>query len=288
MKLSLGTVQFGMNYGISNKAGKVSKIEAKSMLDSAFSAGINLLDTAMSYGNSEKYIGELGTQKFNIITKLPPCPLDCVNVDDWIIEQLKNSLKTQKRNSIYGLLLHKPSQLLETRGRDIYHSMEKVKKLGLVYKIGISIYSPKELDYILDQYLLDIVQCPFNLVDRRLYTSGWMDRLKELGIEIHTRSPFLQGLLLMSHKDMNAKFPIWSEIWDKWHVWLKNSDVSAIQACLSFPLSFRNVDRVVFGANSLIELNEIILASKIKTEFNFPQISCEEETLINPSNWLTN
>lgn len=288
MRLSLGTVQFGMDYGISNKAGKVSKLEAKTMLSTAFSEGIHLLDTAMSYGDSERYLGEIGTQKFSVITKLPACPDECLNVDDWIIQQLTNSLETQKRKSIYGLLLHKPNQLLESRGKDIYNSMQKAKRLGLVHKLGISIYSPEELNCILDEYLLDIVQCPFNLVDQRLYTSGWMKQLKKLGIEIHTRSPFLQGLLLMSHKEMNTKFPIWSEIWDKWHSWLKKSDVSAIQACLSFPLSFSNIDRVIFGANSLNELNEIIRVSKIKAKLKFPEISCNEETLINPSNWVLN
>src|SRR5581483_2256099 len=100
--------------------------------------------------------------------------------------------------TLYGLLLHRPQQLLGAEGPTLYQALQGLKKGGQVQKIGVSVYAPSELELLNLRYRFDLVQAPFNLVDRRLHTTGWLQRLKEDGVEIHTRSAFLQGLLLMS------------------------------------------------------------------------------------------
>jgi aryl-alcohol dehydrogenase-like predicted oxidoreductase len=155
----------------------------------------------------------------------------------------------------------------------------------VVQKIGISIYSPSELETLTSNYRFDLVQAPFNLIDRRLHSSGWLYRLKDLGVEVHTRSTFLQGLLLIAQTEIPHKFSTWSNLWQTWHSWLSNNNVSALNASLSFPLSFPEVDRVVVGADSVAQLSEILKCSKLASNIDLPNLQSDDLKLIDPTNW---
>lgn len=284
-RLALGTAQFGLPYGIANKAGQVPRMEAKNMLHLASINGIDTLDTAVAYGTSESCLGELGTQGFRVVTKLPALPDSCADVGAWVGTQVASSLSRLGLTRLYGLLLHNPEQLLGPDGSAIYQALRQLKDAGLAQKIGVSIYSPNELEALPLQYRFDLVQAPFNLVDRRLFSSGWMHRLKDDGVEVHTRSAFLQGLLLMTQAEVPARFTIWDDIWKRWHGWLAVHDSSAVQACLAFVLSFAEIDRVVLGADSQIQLAQILRAATSDSKGNLPELQCEDETLINPAHW---
>lgn len=284
-RLALGTVQFGLNYGIANNSGQVTYSEANSMLRLASSSGIDLLDTAISYGDSESFLGKAGTNCFKVVTKLPEAPIDCGEIKSWINEQIEMSLQRLKLTSVYGLLLHQPHQMHGKNGNELFHILNELKDDGVVKKIGISIYSPDELNLLLTKYSIDIVQAPFNLVDQRLYNSGWLYRLKNENIEVHTRSSFLQGLLLMNESDIPNKFLYWKELWSTWNEWLAANKVSAVQACLSFLLSFPEIDRVLVGADNISQLKELIESEKELQNLDFPDICCSDKNLINPSNW---
>ena len=284
-KLALGTVQLGQAYGIANKLGQVTRADAKAMLKLALANSINTLDTAITYGESEACLGEIGTQDFNLVTKLPELPNNCRDVSAWVRQEVIASLNRLGVAEVYGLLLHRPEQLLGPSGADLYKTLQKLKDGGRVKKIGISIYSPSELTLIYPRYSFDLVQAPFNLVDQRFYNSGWLQRLKDDDVEVHTRSAFLQGLLLMTQEDIPDKFSHWGKLWRTWYRWLADHDISAVQACLAFPLSFSEIDRVIVGANSLSQLSEIVSAANDQREFNFPDLQCEDENIINPANW---
>ena len=285
MRLALGTAQFGLPYGIANKSGQITRSAARAMLQLAAANGIDTLDTAAAYGESETCLGEEGTQGFKLVTKLPPVPDGCADVSDWVQEQIAASLTRLGVYAAYGLLLHRPQQLLESGGETLYQTLQELKETGQVQKVGVSVYAPGELEALIPRYRFDLVQAPFNLLDRRFHTSGWMQRLKDDGIEIHTRSAFLQGLLLMPQATIPAKFAPWSDLWYTWHQWLAGHHVSAVQACLSYTLSFPEIDRVVVGADSASQLAQIISAANSQTQFDFPVLQCEEEALINPANW---
>lgn len=286
MKLALGTVQFGLPYGIANQNGQVTRSDAKSMLQLASDNGINMLDTAIAYGESETCLGEVGTKGFQIVTKLPAVPDNCADVSVWIQEQVSSSLLRLGVTEVYGLLLHRPQQLSESFGDAIYQTLQDLKNAGWVKKIGVSIYSPFELESLFARYRVDLVQAPFNLVDRRLHTSGWLHRLKNEGVEIHIRSAFLQGLLLLPREKIPAKFSCWSGLWNRWHDWLaQHPTVSAVQACLGFPLSFPEIDRVVVGADSVSQLQQIVAAASGVVSDKLPDLACEMENLINPARW---
>ncbi len=285
MRLALGTVQFGLLYGVANKSGQVSQTEAKSMLRIASENGIDTIDTAIAYGESEKCLGEVGVENFKLVTKLPAMPNGCLDINSWINEQVSSSLARLGVSQIYALLLHKSEDLLEPNGRELYRALDSLKEKGLVKKIGLSIYSPNELELLKNYFSFDLVQAPFNLIDQRLLHSGWMQKLKDNGVEIHTRSAFLQGLLLMKEIDIPPKFSPWKHLWKKWHNWLAENNISALQCSLAFPLSFPEIARVVVGADSHQQLKEIINATSNLLHTDLPNLLSADENLINPVNW---
>lgn len=284
-RLALGTAQFGLSYGVANKSGKVSIEEASEILHIAADNGIHTLDTAIVYGESEEVLGKIGVKKWNIISKLPEIPQNCKNINSWVNNSVQDSLKRLKKESIYALLLHRPEQLFTEYGDDLFSSLKELKKQKVVKKIGISIYSPSELDFIYENYSFDLIQAPFNIIDQRLNTSGWLTRLKEEGTEIHVRSVFLQGLLLMNANERPEKFAHWQPLWKKWDCWLNENNLTPVQACLGFALSYPEIDRVVFGVDNARHLKEILKT----VEENIPKIPDylmnEDIDLINPSRW---
>ena len=282
-RLALGTAQLGQDYGIANKVGQISFGEAKESLFMALLNGVDTLDTAISYGDSETVIGKIGIEKFRVITKLPEVPKNC-NIRSWITSQLKLSLSRLSINSVYGLLLHRPWQLKGPLGNETLLTLEELKQSGIIKKIGISIYDPEDLDG-LPLKAIDIVQAPYNIFDRRLITSGAAAKLKDLGIELHARSIFLQGLLLIPRQDRPSKFLRWSDQWLKWDSWLDQQRVSALRACTSFALSRVEIDRVIVGFDSTSQLKEILEIAKQDQLKSYPNFDDLDINLINPSNW---
>lgn len=285
--LALGTVQFGMPYGVSNTSGKVPLETARMMVQFAISSGIDTVDTAIGYGDSEQVLGATGMGELKIVSKLLPLPAPVTNVRAWVLSEAEKSLERLGVEQLHGLLLHRSSDLFGSTGVELYAAMRDLQEAGKVRKIGVSIYAPTELDAHYGTYSFDLVQAPLNLVDQRLVSSGWLERLKEQGCEVHVRSAFLQGLLLMQRDTIPRKFTPWSALWDRWHTWLKNSDVDAVSACLSYPLSFPEIDRVVVGALNLAQLRKIIKAAEQGTVASFLGLACEDEKLVNPANWKT-
>ena len=285
MKLALGTVQFGLPYGISNSNGQTTLEEATRIIDLARISGVSLLDTAMAYGDSEARLGKIGVESFKVVTKLPPVPESCPNPKKWVEEQVEGSLQKLGLKSLYGLLLHSPAKLLASQGYSLFVALKDLKKCGLFNKIGISIYSPSELDEILPFFPVDLVQAPFNHMDRRLIESGWMRKLHADGIEIHVRSVFLQGLLLMPLNQIPAKFARWSSLWKKWHDWLSQTEISAQAACLSFVKSIPEIDQVIVGVETQQQFAEILHSINSLIPTAFPHIECSDLDLINPSHW---
>ncbi|MGQ0666818.1 MAG: aldo/keto reductase [Nitrospiraceae bacterium] len=285
MKLALGTVQFGLNYGIANKQGQVSHEEARSIIDRARASGMNTMDTAIAYCDSERRLGEIGISDWRVVSKLPAVPDTCGDVSQWVTDALHGSLQRLKIKRLYGLLLHKPQQLLEQDGDSLYRSLQQLKRDRLVQKIGVSIYGPEELETLCSRYQFDIVQAPFNIMDRRLIDSGWLPRLAELGIELHARSVFLQGLLLMTPRDRPGKFNRWASLWSNLETWLTYSKLTPLQACLRYAVSFPEINKVVIGVDSLNQLEEILRATAGPMPQVPPDLQTRDVDLLNPARW---
>jgi len=283
--IALGTAQFGMNYGIANQSGQVPSDEVVRILALARSEGIDTLDTAMDYGNSETCLGECGVAGFKIITKLSAVPDDATDVEGWVRGKVQACLQRLRVPAVRGLLLHRPHQLSGPQGPQLARALQGLKADGLVEQLGVSIYSPAELGSVLQACSIDLVQAPFSLVDRRLHTSGWLQKLHDAGVEVHVRSAFLQGLLLMPRAGIPGKFEPWAATWDAWHAWLARHDVSAVQACLGFVRSFAQVHRIVAGVDSLGQFQQLLSSTQADTLADWPAIGVDDETLVNPSKW---
>ena len=259
MKLALGTVQFGLDYGVANTIGQVDKNEVKKILTFAKQEGINTLDTAIGYGDSEKYLGQAGMDGWNVITKLPEIKAEHSDIDFWVNSQINNSLLHLNVLSVSGVLLHRPLQLLEKNGLRLWSSLEDLKERGIVKKVGFSVYEPDDLDKLWEAgFLPDIVQAPYNIFDQRLKDSGWLSKLNSNKIEVHTRSVFLQGLLLMSSDKRPKYFSKWNNIFDEWDLWLKINNISGIEAALNFVLSEDLIDKIISSHEVEDELEEIL------------------------------
>jgi aryl-alcohol dehydrogenase-like predicted oxidoreductase len=285
MRLALGTVQFGLPYGIANQQGQVSPSEAAKILEYAWAKRVDTLDTAIGYGDSEQRLGELGVAHWRVISKLPAFPEPCADVAEWVHESVCGSLRRLRIARLGGLLLHRPHQLLGSQGPALYRALGEVRREGKVEKIGLSIYGPDELDAIWPRYQFDLVQAPFNIIDRRLAASGWLERLRLAGVEVHVRSVFLQGLLLMEAGKRPVVFNRWQALWQQWDRWLKEQEITPLQACLSFALRQPGVDRVVVGVDSLRQVQEILMSSEAQAIDPPLTLVSEVPDLVNPSRW---
>jgi aryl-alcohol dehydrogenase-like predicted oxidoreductase len=283
-RLVLGTVQFGMPYGIANRTGQVPRGEVEAILAQARDAGIECLDTAVGYREAEQRLGEAGTSSFRIITKLPPFPADGGEAGAWVERTVSESLQRLGADSLYGLLLHRPADLLGPAGRAIRDAMESLAAAGRVSKLGVSIYDPQELDSLAGVFQPDVIQAPFNVFDRRLETSGWLARLGAAGVEVHVRSVFLQGLLLMPAASRPSQFAPWRELFSRWDAWLHRERLSPLNACLAFALSRPDIHGIVVGVDSRRQLAEIIAAA-VPGVVAPAELSTADSDLINPGRW---
>lgn len=285
-KLALGTAQFGLEYGIANEVGKVPLDEAQSVLSLAKENEIDVLDTAIAYGMSEEVLGKVGIDGFRVVTKLPSLPAYQSDIAHWLTEQILDSLARLGQKSLYGLLLHRSKDFLGSEGAQLIKALTDLKNDGFVKKIGVSIYSPDELKMVSGKIKIDLVQAPLNVVDRRLQFTGWLNRLKDDGVEIHTRSAFLQGLLLLERSKIPQKFSRWSSLWDRWHEKSKVLGVSPLAAALAYPLSLEQVDQVIVGVDNAKQLKDILVAvTEVDHALDASFMTSNDTNLINPSNW---
>ena len=285
MKIALGTVQFGLKYGVANAGGQVLPEQAAKILLEARQAGIDTLDTAIAYGNSEEQLGGLDVQNWKVISKLPTLPSSVENVGDWVMQQVRGSLQRIGIQQLDGLLMHQPTDILGPQGYAYARALRQIRDEGLARAIGYSIYSPDELEVLCSVFAPDIVQAPYNIIDRRLATTGWMEKLAEKGVRIHTRSVFLQGLLLMPDKSRPPWFSRWQSLWQKWSEACVQSGLSPLEMSLGYVLAQSAIERMVVGVDSVLQMNQIIAATRKPGIKVFPQIESQDLELIEPSRW---
>jgi len=286
-KIALGTVQFGLDYGISSTNGQLRPEEVRNILSYAHLQNIDLLDTAPAYGSSEQVLGEANAQNFKVVTKTRYFDNAEISNDD--IDLFKKdfscSLVDLRQESLYGLLVHNASDLLKPGSKKLFDQLESLKQAEKVKKIGVSVYDNKQLQSILENFDIDIVQLPFNILDKRLIDSGMFSMLQNRGIEVHARSVFLQGLLLMSEQSRPDKFKRWSALWRVWHEWLNDNQITALEATIRHVISMPEISKILVGVDTKNQLKEILNAS----DGILPNIPTELYTndvnLLNPSNW---
>ena len=255
MKVSIGTAQFGLDYGISNITGKISPNELKLIFDFMKKNDLNEFDSAQNYGEIEEIIGKKfsDTQKpVNVVSKYT---INNTYRSGDIKNILTLSLNHLQASSIYGLLIH--NFLDYSSNPNIWDEMVKLRKDGLIKNIGFSLYKPSELDLILDRNLdFDIIQIPFNIFDQRF--KCYFDQLKKRNILIYVRSIFMQGLVFLNSNFMDKKI-IFTKKYINFLTKISiNSGLSINSLCLNYALAHDQISKIIIGVTSSEQLSNNI------------------------------
>lgn len=271
-KLGLGTVQFGLKYGISNTTGQTSPQEVSNILQYASINGITVLDTAAAYGNAEEILGKNDPGRFTIVSKyITP------SAENSIERQFKHSLDKLQVKSLYGYLAHRPAEILKDKQQ--WKTLKELQQKGSVQKIGFSLNATEELEALLNKgFIPDLVQAPFNYLDNRF--ENLMSELKEKGCEIHTRSAFLQGLFFKDTNELSSFFDTIKPIVKRIQAQTKN--ISG--ALLHFVCSKEFIDKVIIGVENVQQLQTNIsdLQLAIELEKNHSKVAND---ILMPSAW---
>ncbi len=285
-RIALGTAQFGLDYGVNNKSGKIPSKEAWAILATAIQSGIDTFDTAHDYGESELVLSNFiksCSHKLKIVSKLPQCTHQKVE------EIFKSSLNRLNLSSIYGYLIHSYKNYREDQR--IWNELEKLKNEGRIEKIGFSLYFPTELESVLqDNLKIDIMQVPFSIFDQRFNT--YFPELKKRNIEIYARSVFLQGLVFKKPEELDKYFAGIKEKMSRLNFLSEESGVPVVALCFDFVFKNELIDKIVVGVDNLGHLNEIINSPRFLAKMNniFQQLSNlkeNDEKIILPFNWNT-
>ena len=291
IKLGIGSAQFGLDYGITNKKGQLLESEVKQILNNKDIKTFSFIDTASSYGNAERLLGKILSSKthLKVITKIGSMQNKKETLIYQYEKQLQKSLLNLKKKNLYGLLLHKPSDLKNNESQSIYKWLRSLKEKKVIKKIGISIYQKNDLENI-PKDLLNIVQLPLSIYDQSNLLNGTIEELNQNGSEIHIRSLFLQGLILQESKFWPIKnnLKILVKHHQKFYDFLNSKKITPLEATLEFVNNLKNVDAAIIGISSLKEFNEIINAylriKKSPSKINYYDWQIENKFL-DPRQW---
>jgi len=289
-KLMLGTVQFGIDYGIANTEGKPSYEKARDIISAAFAAGVNCLDTAAAYGNSEEIIGralkELGLgAKVLVITKvLPINNLAAKEAEDFIFGSIRNSMAKLGRDVLDGCLFHRED---DVKYMDILH---KAKDKGLIKKAGLSLNSAAFIDAALGSGA-EYCQLPFNILDKRFTSTNFIGKAKSKGMALFSRSVYLQGLLLIPENKIIKELQDVIPVRRKLEALAAEKGLAAAELYMRFVLAHGEIDSILTGVDNLKQLQEnLLLCNKgpldaVTMRRIDEMVPIFPEEIIRPSRW---
>jgi aryl-alcohol dehydrogenase-like predicted oxidoreductase len=285
-KLILGTVQFGLEYGVNNQKGIPSSNEIKKILDFAFKRKINILDTAEAYGNSQERIGEYikkSNNKFKIITKYSKLRND---LPSNIIDRVKKNLEILNIDNLYCYMFHNFNDYISFFNL-FQEDLLYLKRNGLIDKIGVSLHSNEEIFEVLKNDNIDLIQLPFNLLDNSSQRKEVLIKVKSKGIEVHTRSVFLQGLFFQDSNEIKGKLLEIKEDLNIIKGMVGKEDMNDL--ALNYAYSKKYIDCVLLGVDSVDQLKSNINTIKNSKTENFnhkvDNIVVRNNLLLNPANW---
>ncbi len=286
MKIALGTVQFGLDYGAFNAAGQVSLDDASSILDFAHHNGVRLLDTARAYGESEQVLGQLGAAKrFDIVTKIPSLKMEADKATA-ITRSVNQSQIALGVNSIATVLFHDENDLIGDDGGSNWKAVCALQERGEIERIGVSVYDGATAKKIAKDFPISVVQLPVSIFDQRSLIDGSLDWLAENGIDVHARSVFLQGFALAAPEKLTDHLKPFAPLLRSFQDCAKNHSISPLAGAVKFVEGLDAVDKIVVGIQSKKELAEIIKTTECSlSTLPAREFACSDPRLIFPANW---
>ena len=288
MPIGLGTAQFGLDYGVSNHSGVVSETEVRRILDFAKAAGVTYVDTATEYGSSEEVLGKAGVTDFEVVTKLSRLPEGIAfegRVASWVRHQLKESLGRLNLEKISGLLVHHAYDLRGPSSREILDTLLQLKDEKLISKVGVSIYSKEDLPIdLLNE--IDLIQAPINPLSSVLEDILTASPNFPTSVELHARSIFLQGLLLLGSSNLPQQFSRWKGTIEAFGDWCTSRGLTQKEAAIGFQKGLKSVTCSLVGVTSQSELQEIIEIERRVPALVIPNnLRSTDLDLIDPRTW---
>ncbi|MBX9295078.1 aldo/keto reductase [Chromobacterium piscinae] len=288
-QLALGTVQFGLPYGVTNTQGQVSEEDGRAVLHRASQYGISMLDTAAAYGQSEEVLSKLKAEHdFQIVSKTLPL-LGKTNTLTEMMGAIERSLQLLSvKRALYGMLIHHPDDLLGPTGKVAYAALQKMQDAGRIQKIGVSIYTGEEIEASIQQYRIDIIQLPHNVLDQRLRKSGHLNKLRDSGVEICVRSAFLQGLLLQNMEQLPSYLHQLTSPLTAFFNRARELECSPLTLALGYLRQQETIDHILVGVLNVKQLDEIWQAWRCAA--NLPDgcandLGIDDDLLLNPARW---
>ncbi len=286
MKLILGTVQFGLPYGVTNRAGQPSLEQAFAVLDSAWEAGVRVLDSAQGYGEANQVIAQYHAQcphRFRVINKVLRQPSHINSVYDSLARE-RDALLI---DTFECIMFHCPASVGPDVPDDFFFQLHT---RGLSRQSGVSLESSQEYEQLKQRFTFDVVQLPSNPINQKFIGGPFIDSLAREGVDVHVRSAFLQGLLLAGSVVPPYLQPL-SVLIDRMVHDSERQGISMIVACLLYSLQRKSVGHIVVGAQDVHQWKGIVDAYKeaeaIKDSLMLPwhDYMCDDFDLAYPVQW---
>ena len=280
-KIVLGTAQFSNDYGVTNEE-FLNNYKIKKILQESLKFDIKTIDTAPNYKGVEKKLGIFNLKSFNLITKMSLSHNNKILSSNDLEQKIENSISNLNIEKIYAILIRNPKNLL--KNIKLLDVLKDYKKKEKVFKIGYTLYNTEELEELYKFFKPDIVQIPYSIVDKRFEKKNWITKMYNEGVEIHVRSVFLQGLLLVNIESLPKKFQKYKNFFEKFDLWVNKKKISKLQACLGPILYDKRIAKVVVGISSsknLAQINNI----KAKKIFYPEWFKLKNRKLLDPSCW---
>jgi len=284
MQLALGTVQFGMAYGIAGRGEAVPEAEVRAILEDAVAQGVTTLDTAAAYGDIESRLARLAAGlPLRFVSKVPALS-ESLDPQAAASAALAAARQSHQRlgSALSGLMMHRAQDLQGARGEAVWRLLAPwARDEGIA--LGASCYAPAEAEDLARHPGITLCQVPGNALDQRIAQPEPAAALA--GVQVHLRSAFLQGLLLMAPALAAERVPAADEALARWHGWASAHALSPLEAALSIVKSFSAVSTVVVGVDNLAQWREIAAAWSVAPTLTAPGLAVEHASVIDPRLW---
>lgn len=259
-RLTLGTVQFGLPYGVANRAGQPPYETARDILACAIEGGVTCLDTAAGYGESEAVLGralaELGAaERVSVVTKIAPLAdnLSPARADALVEESVNNSLRHLRLERLPFCLFH--------RERDFRYadSLLKLRDRGLVERVGCSTTTASATRTIIGSGLAEAVQFPASVLDRRFTGAEIAGAARSRGMAVFARSVYLQGLVFLpdatTPEDLSGVIPPRRRLAEL----AREAGIPLAELALRYVLGLSDLTSILIGVESLDQMRETLV-----------------------------
>ena len=283
--IGLGTAQFAPDYGVSSGKNPLTDEDVGNMLAICKKRGITTIDTAEVYGNAELRLGCHDLSNFELISKI--CLTGQLEDYGLLESSLIGSITRLSVEKLDAVLVHNAENVSLNVLSKSLEILDSMVNQGLCNRIGVSLYNPLNITGIYGVGRVDVMQAPFNVFDRRLDDAGLLYWCRENGIDVHVRSVFLQGLLLMRDEQRPDYFDSWSILFNKWIEWYESHKMCAMSgafAAIAHGID-KGVSRLIVGAENPAQLEEIIDLSRTPAITAPPSLRCDDLRLIEPYRW---